>query len=231
MKESLQNFYLFLKKPSLIKQSKDRSQLMADLSSLYLVYFVFTALLFSVFGLLLHFKIIKEYEEIDILKKYGVLGTILFACLLAPFFEELIFRYHLRKLKATIYFFFISIAVMMSFLASSEIVQFAIVAAALIIAALTIDLLKKKGKIYTLKVWKKCYPFQFYYTAVVFGLIHLGNHKGLTVCDPSFVFYIASQTVGGLGLGYLRIKYGLVYSMLFHAFFNLVWVLFAILFP
>ncbi|WP_420712341.1 type II CAAX prenyl endopeptidase Rce1 family protein [Pedobacter sp. SL55] len=96
---------------------------------------------------------------------------------------------------------------------------------------MSISFLRKKGKFYSIRAWKKNYPFLFYYTAIVFGLIHLSNYKDLTVSDPSFVLYIASQTFGGLSLGYLRIKYGLTYSILFHAFFNLIVFSLAILFP
>ncbi|MNK00062.1 CAAX amino terminal protease self- immunity [compost metagenome] len=231
MKESLQNFYLFLKKPSLIKQSKDKKLLATDFTALFIIDFTFTVLLFSVFGILLHFDIIKEYEGIDIFKEYGALGTLFIACIIAPVLEETIFRYHLRDLNGAIYFIFISIGILIISQIDGIGSQFATIVLALVIAVSVIEFLKKKGRFYSAKFWKKTYPFLFYYTSFIFGLVHLSNYNGLTVSDPSFVFYIASQTVGGLGLGYLRIKYGLVYSMLFHAFFNLVWVLFAILFP
>ncbi len=230
MKTSFQNFYLFLKNPRQLKLSKDKKALTVDFTTLFFIDFAFTALLISAFALLLHFDIIKEYEGIDLLKEYGVLGTFFIACILAPILEELIFRWHLIDLNSAVYFVCLSIGILIISQINGTIMQFGAIVAALVSAVLIIEFLNKKGKFYTAKFWIKIYPFLFYYTAIIFGLVHLSNYKELTVTDPSFVFYIASQTFGGLGLGYLRIKYGLIYSMFFHAFFNLVAVSMAIIF-
>lgn len=158
-------------------------------------------------------------------------GAFAIACIFAPVLEELIFRWHLRDLYGTVYFIFLSLAGLMISQVNSVLIQLGIIITALVAAVLVIEFLKKKGKWYAIRVWKKNYPFIFYYTAIIFGLIHLSNYKELTIADPSFVFYIASQAFGGLSLSYLRIKYGLGYSILFHACFNFVCVLLAILFP
>lgn len=230
MKKSFQNFIQFLKRPDLIKASKDRKLLMTEFGTLFLIDIIFTALLFSIFGLLLHFNLVKEYNGIDFLKEYGVLGSLALACVFAPFIEELLFRWHLKDLNGSIYFFTLSMGLLITSQISNHWVQFGVIIGAIALAATVISFLRKKPKIYSLKKWKKCYPFLFYYTAVIFGLIHLSNYKELSIADPSFVFYIGSQAFGGLSLGYLRIKYGLIYGMLFHAFFNLVVFSLAILF-
>lgn len=230
MKKSLKLFYQFLKKPSLLSKQKDKKILFKDFAALFLLNLLFAALLVGLFYSLLHFNIIKEHESADLLKEYGVLGTLAIACVFAPFLEELFFRWHLRDLHGSIYFAFLSISGLIISQITEPLLQFAIAVAALISAALAISFLRKKRKFYAVRIWKRNYPFLFYYTAIIFGLIHLSNYKDLTVSDPSFVLYIASQTFGGLGLGYLRIKHGLLYSILFHACFNLVAVAMAILF-
>lgn len=231
MKKSLYAFYLFLKKPTPLKQSKDKRRLMVDFLSLFSLDLIFTALLLSGFYLLLHFNVIKEYDGIDILKEYGILGAFFMACVFAPILEELVFRWHLKDLNGAVYFIFLSFAGLLISQIRGTLIQLGLLVAALAGAVLVIEFLKKKGKFYAIRLWKKKYPFLFYYTAIIFGLVHLGNYKTITVTDPSFVLYIASQTFGGLGLGYLRIKYGLKYSILFHACFNLLCVLLALLFP
>lgn len=231
MKNSLYNFYQFLKKPSLLEKQKDKSLLFKDFAALFLLDILFTALLVGLFYILLHFNLISEHEGINLLKEYGVWGALAFACILAPLLEEVFFRWHLRDLHGSIYFAFLSLAGLIASQITGALIQFIIVIISIVLAAISISFLRKKGKFYSIRAWKKNYPFLFYYTAIVFGLIHLSNYKDLTVSDPSFVFYIASQTFGGLSLGYLRIKYGLTYSILFHAFFNLIVFSLAILFP
>jgi len=222
MKKSLLLFYQFLKKPSFLKKQRDKKVLVKDFAALFFLSLFFSTLLVAVFYLLLHFNLIKEHEGIDLLKQYGVLGTLAIACLFAPLLEELFFRWHLRDLHGSIYFVFLSMAGLIVSQIDRPLIQFGLVIGALLLAVLVIEFLKKRRKIYAIKLWKKSYPFLFYYTAIVFGLIHLSNYEDLTIADPSFLIYIASQTFGGLSLGYLRIKYGLFYSILFHACFNLV---------
>lgn len=231
MQKSLQNFVAFLKKPKPLKQLKDKKLLLRDFTTLFILYVSFTTVLLSVFGLLLHFNLIKEYKSIDFLKEFGVLGTLFLACIIAPLVEETVFRYHLKDLNGAIYFIFLSFGVLTVSQVNGVRLQFAIMIIALVLAVLVIEFLKRKRKVFALKMWVKIYPLLFYYTAILFGLMHLSNYKDLTLTDPSFVFYIASQVFGGLGLGYLRIRYGLVYSMLFHALFNFVMVSLIILFP
>ncbi|RZL65047.1 MAG: CPBP family intramembrane metalloprotease [Pedobacter sp.] len=222
MKKSLDSFCLFLKHPKFLKLRKNKTQLFKDFTALFLLDVVFTGFLVSIIYLLLHFKIIKEHSGPDLLKEYGILGTLAFACIFAPIFEEILFRWHLRDLHGSIYFFFLSISGLVTSQLNSTLIQFYVVITTLLLAILTIKALEKKGKFYAIRMWRKSYPYLFYYTAIIFGLLHLSNYKDLTIADPSFVIYIASQTFGALTLGYLRIKYGLGYSILFHALFNLV---------
>ncbi|WP_317172487.1 type II CAAX prenyl endopeptidase Rce1 family protein [Pedobacter foliorum] len=80
-----------------------------------------------------------------------------------------------------------------------------------------------------MKAFRTYYVFLFYYTAILFGYIHIANTKELTMADPSFVLYIGSQIFGGLSMGYLRVKYGLKYGILLHAAFNFIAVPLALL--
>ena len=60
----------------------------------------------------------------------------------------------------------------------------------------------------------------FYLISIAFGLIHILNF------EPSLNIYllapilVAPQIVIGINLGYLRIRFGLIWSILFHAFHN-----------
>ena len=78
-------------------------------------------------------------------------------------------------------------------------------------------LFKTKGKI----VWNKYYKFIFYSFALIFALIHLTNYNNNSLefflLTP---FIVLSQFVGGLTLGYTRLKLGLIWSILQHSLFN-----------
>lgn len=88
-----------------------------------------------------------------------------------------------------------------------------------IAAVMLMDKLKRLRKV---KVFRTYYVFLFYYTAFLFGYVHITNIKGLHLTDPSFLLYIGSQIFGGFTMGYIRVKYGLKYSILLHAAFNMI---------
>ena len=70
------------------------------------------------------------------------------------------------------------------------------------------------------KVWDKFYDWVFYLMTMAFGLMHIMNF------EPSLNIYllapilVAPQILIGINLGYLRVRFGLIWSILFHAFYN-----------
>tara|TARA_B100000941_G_C28367456_1_gene480282 strand:+ start:67 stop:717 length:651 start_codon:yes stop_codon:yes gene_type:complete len=68
--------------------------------------------------------------------------------------------------------------------------------------------------------WKKFYGWIFYLISIAFGFMHILNF------EPSLNIYllapvlVAPQILIGINLGYLRIRFGLIWSILFHAFYN-----------
>lgn len=68
----------------------------------------------------------------------------------------------------------------------------------------------------------KNFKFFFYLFAVLFGLVHLFNYKGNFTTTTLLVTPIltAPQTVLGGYLGFIRVKFGLLWSILLHAIYN-----------
>ncbi len=223
-------YWQFLKKPQLLKVSNHKKVIQSDFLWLLLLNLSFALVLTLVSLLLTHFKLINEYDSIDLIKEFGVFGSILFMCVFAPFLEEYTFRWHLRKRYASIYFILFAISGIIISHLQNGYIGFSVFLLFLFIAIYLHHRLKKLSQIRKQKLWQAFFPFVFYLSAVIFGLIHLSNYKGLTLKDPTFIFYISSQTLGGLSLGYIRIKHGLKYSILYHAVFNsivfLLWLLF-----
>lgn len=232
MKNTYRDFWTFLKKPQLLKLSKDKAALKRDFWWLLLLDIVVATGIAVTYYFLVKLNLVKEYKEkTDLIKEIGYYGTLLIACILAPIIEEFLFRWHLRKRYATIYFILLSLsAIIITALTStwlSCLVFFLCLASAVVIEFY----LKKQSQTKKYLLSKKVYPFVFYFSAVVFGIVHLYNFEGLSFKDPAFIIFIASQIFGALTLGYLRIKFGLRYSMLSHAAFNLFAVAMSILFP
>ncbi|WP_066218600.1 CPBP family intramembrane glutamic endopeptidase [Formosa haliotis] len=76
----------------------------------------------------------------------------------------------------------------------------------------------------------KWFIYVFYVFAIGFGLIHISNFeitRNVIILAPILV---APQIVVGLFLGVIRLQYGLVYSILFHALYNAVLIIPALLF-
>ena len=70
----------------------------------------------------------------------------------------------------------------------------------------------------------------FYAFAVVFGFIHISNYEMNTTNLLLMPLLCAPQIIAGLFLGLIRVKVGLLYSMLFHALYNGVLIIPVILY-
>lgn len=220
MKQSLLEFWHFLRSPQLLRISKDKKMLKRDFLTLFLLDVLFAIVLILVYELFLKLKLIKAYESWDILKELGLFWGLAIGCILAPIIEEFLFRWQLRKRYASIYFWFLSIAAIVMSNIEDIRLNLLVFTLGLGVAIFSHSLLKKQSQSKQAIFWHTFYPFLFYFSALIFGFVHIGNTKELTLEDPSFVFYISSQILGGLTLGYLRVKYGIRYSILFHACFN-----------
>lgn len=119
-----------------------------------------------------------------------------FAVIIAPFLEEIMFRLGLKFRSNFLILWPLQLLI----------------------------LLQVSNKINLLKTirnfWNKFYTWIFYLITIAFGLIHILNFK------PSLNIYllapvlVAPQILIGINLGYLRIRFGLIWSILFHAFYN-----------
>jgi hypothetical protein len=119
-----------------------------------------------------------------------------FAVIMAPLLEEVMFRLILRFRSNFLILWSIHIGV-------------------------ALQLGQKRSLLKTArKVWDKFYGRVFYLMTMAFGLMHIMNF------EPSLNIYllapilVAPQILIGINLGYLRVRFGLIWSILFHAFYN-----------
>lgn len=77
----------------------------------------------------------------------------------------------------------------------------------------------------TLFTGKKTFKIAFYVITVLFGLIHITNYDmtiNVLLLTPILV---APQTILGGYLGFIRVRFGLLWSILLHACYNAFFVL------
>jgi membrane protease YdiL (CAAX protease family) len=148
-----------------------------------------------------------------------------YGVILAPLIEEVVFRSWLGGRLTCI----LGLPILVSFYAiaaavsadMSPIVSFA-VAGGLSVLVLGVARqfaslsppAQKEGR------WR-LFPAAFYGSALLFALLHLSNYEG-GLSSPIMLIAILPQFFVGLILGYVRMRFGLIHAILFHAIYNLV---------
>jgi hypothetical protein len=147
--------------------------------------------------------------------------------LIAPILEELICRLSLRFKPL---YLAITISVLLFFIIAFYILKvhpfcntrYILVNTGIIVAvSVLFYFLVKVFKESFEKFWTRYLRIIFYSFAIFFGFMHLGNfcinHYSILLLSPLFIFpYIFI----GLNLGFIRLKYGIVFSIFLHGFYN-----------
>ena len=141
--------------------------------------------------------------------------TILFGVIFAPITEEVIFRSLLRFKKINIILFIITLTAYVAIAAFHFKTLNVILALFILISFIILLTTIPTSKIESFISSK--FKYFFYGTSLIFGLLHIFNFTGNLYLMLAFLIILtAPQIVGGLILGYIRMNYGLVYSILFH---------------
>ncbi len=150
--------------------------------------------------------------------------TIIFA----PFIEELIFRLPLRiKRNNFIPFIFIGIlfvglSIIHKYFGSVMILY--LIPLFLFGIAFTLNFNKKSFQSIS-HLFKSNYKVYFYSFTILFALIHIANYK----FSWQIVFFapllVLPQFIGGFLMGFMRIRFGLLWGFFLHALHNTIYVL------
>ncbi len=207
----MNNIFSFSKKPIYLKS-------FIEWKHIYFLYFVLLLIVLNILGGGISF-IIKESFNIShkMVSGNDVFRTIKML-LFAPVSEELIFRLILKENKKYFYvsgimcIFLIIISIYTqytAFLYSSSIL--------IIIFLLYITQYKLKRNIYSIKNYK----YLYWGSIIIFSLAHGVNYifpNRLTILLTPLI--VLPQFLGGIVLSYLRVKFGIKYSIIFHFFVN-----------
>jgi len=201
IKHSYSDLFLYLKRPTAVI---DGNQTLKDkLSKLGLI-LVLDLLIAAICVLLLtvleHFDLvsIENHKIIKMLEEMSAAEVILAGVIVIPLIEELIFRLYLRyennyPLRLFLSLFYIT--------GKSN---------------------KERIEGFVKKKWYKLYPFIFYFSAVLFGFVHIFNFEVDLKMLLLFPIITAPQIFVGIFAAYLRINYSLIWGFLLHALHNLI---------
>ena len=189
----------FIKKP--VELSEDKASLQLKIGTCLALFLIQIPPLLVLMSLISGLEQLGLWEEDmhslqKIFQEMEPVLIFLFAVIVAPLFEEVMFRLILKFRSNFLILWSIHIGV-------------------------ALHLGQKRSLLKTArKVWDKFYGWIFYLMAVAFGLMHIMNF------EPSLNIYllapilVAPQILIGINLGYLRVRFGLIWSILFHAFYN-----------
>ncbi|WP_299822368.1 CPBP family intramembrane glutamic endopeptidase [uncultured Pontibacter sp.] len=168
----------------------------------------------------------------EFMRELPVWGVLLVGVAFVPLVEEFIFRYGLRFRRG----FIAGLFVVLVLIAGIVLFQFLPVlwalGASLVLAALVILYFINAYALgnYLEQVWPKAYRVVFYGVAIVFGLIHITNFEYSTAILLLAPLLVAPQVIGGLFMGYMRVKYGFFWGYFLHAAHNLFFIGLGLLF-
>jgi membrane protease YdiL (CAAX protease family) len=169
----------------------------------------------------------------------NVLILFLFSTIYAPIVEELTFRLFLKfspfRFGLALAFFgvfllqtleelgLINITNLFSYVGiSNTILIFVLLFVFAILSGILIGIAIKLLNIQSIfeKAFSKAFPIIFYLSAFIFGFAHISNYDGLNSIWFLIPFLGMPQIFIGTALGYVRVNYGLGWSMLLHALHN-----------
>jgi len=208
----------YLKKPVYCVNSKPRFIYFLALYGLYIVSAISLSVVIYIICKMCHL----EHEEIGLTKWLKILAVFI----LAPISEEVLFR-GLLKFKKSNIVLFISIVVALIGYSVFQSHLFIVISLSIFLFSLLCLLIFfsiSKIELFIAANFK----YFFYASSISFGLVHATNFAGNVYAIMAFSYILGSpQIVLGFILGYIRMNYGLVYSILFHMAVNIT-VLFSI---
>lgn len=166
------------------------------------------------------FFVIKSFNIEHINNSDLSTNVILIGAFLAPIYEEVLFRSLLKFTKQNLILFITIVSVFIGYCAFNSMIPFVVVGISVFLITVILFVVffsRKKVEHFISKNFK----YFFYASSIIFGLLHASNFTGNIYVIIGFSFILGGpQIILGLILGFIRMNYGLVYSILFHLIIN-----------
>ena len=206
-------FFKYLRNPHYIKSERIQWEIFFKLIVFFYLVLIPVGLLS---GLIIE---VMNFRETDF--DYNILKKIIAGIILGPFIEEILFRFMLRpKYNNLICFFCFSFVMMIISIVRSNNNYLLFFATLSLLSFFLI--LNKRYVRNAQRVLIKYFVYIFYLSCLIFGLYHITNYYPITFKLLLIVPVIfLPQIITGTVLGFIRLKFGIIYSMLFHAIINI----------
>ncbi|GGG08019.1 CPBP family glutamic-type intramembrane protease [Pontibacter amylolyticus] len=228
LRQTATDLWLFLKNPK--DQPAATSSLSFKIRILLYVLLIDLLLSFAIIGViqlvsLLGWHTGNTHAVLELMRSFPVWAFLLLGVLVVPFLEELVFRYGLRFKSGYITLLVLAASIALGAVAYSlfplegAIGTWIILGMALVLYALNGETITRFWE----KMWSKIYGAFFYFMAFAFGLIHITNFTDFDYASVAvwlIPILIAPQIVGGMLMGYMRVKHGFRWGFYLHASHN-----------
>jgi uncharacterized protein len=228
IKTELITYYNFLRYPNYEPSSKDS---LSDKWQRFIVLFLFELLVILPIYILFAEKFITYITGISSVPTVvkGDFANLFAMCILAPIGEECMFRLFLTSNKSIISIWLILSSWIVYLCSKGTIIALFFISVISLIGFFLLlqpnhQLITRCGN------WLKAHFFAiFYLSATIFAIAHAFNLELYGIYPiPTYlsVVYITAnisiQFIGGLLLGYIRIKNGMGFSIFYHVFWNII---------
>jgi uncharacterized protein len=213
----MERFFNYLKNPRYIRTDKIDWPFCFKLLLLYYLFSLPVGLVVGMF--------IKSMNFYETEFSYNTIKILFAGLFLSPIIEEMLFRLLLKpRFRNIILLFGFSIYMIIVSILKNNIKYLIIFS---LIGIITLILCSnKRSLVKTQKLFLKHFNIVFYTSCFLFGLIHLTNYQPVSPkLLLSMPIIILPQVIGGSFMGYIRMKFGIKYSFLFHSITNVFPVL------
>lgn len=220
----LSDYLSFVRKPDLSGMVASKPYKMVRTFQLWLITFLIvitsSSIIDEVFDLPMH----DAFEQL--IEQFGFALFFVFAVVIGPFLEEVIFRLPMRFRIKYISIGFVLLLLYCTF-SIVEVLGDISIAKGISISGVFLAILA--GGIYVItrfkeriaKYWHQNFIYVFYGYSILFGFVHIFNFDTvslrLLLLSPLITL---PQLILGVGMGYVRIRFGFWYGYLFHALNN-----------
>jgi len=181
-------------------------------------YSLLIVLLISTIPILLKTFLNLRTEDIRLAPIYVCLSMIT----IGPFMEELIFRLILKPTYSNLICIFLLLSYF-AFILARKHYTITLLLVLLLAIFIVFILCNKKIRWKVQYIFIKRFTPLFYLSCISFGLIHLLNYSNFsTISIILSPILILPQIVAGAFMGFVRMKYGIFFSILFHSLYNII---------
>lgn len=174
----------------------------------------------------------KTTNELDnYISKESILFVLVYGGIFAPLFEEIAFRIHL-KMSSVRWAIFVVAQCAFLLLSFSEKLVWIVdlfsftdnlyinIGINLLLSVVIFAVLFIIFKRVKINISEKLYAVIFYASAIYFGFIHTANYSNIAEIWYLALLLVLPQIIAGIFMGYVRVQYGLIWSIILHSIYN-----------